>query len=392
MTGPPLEVLLSPDKFKGSLTAVEAAEALEAGFSDVRSGARIERFAVSDGGDGLIDAVLPHGFIDHAVTVDGPTGVPHRARIATREHTAVVELAEVVGTRRLPAGRPAPLTASTHGLGQAMLAALDLGVDEIVVGLGGSASTDGGAGMLQALGADLRNADGGPVGRGGAALAELASIDLSGLDARLHQTPITVASDVDSPLLGEHGAARTFAAQKGATPREVEELEAAMAAWAAVVSVTAGARRLPESAPGAGAAGGTGYAALALLGATMRSGIDLLLGLGDFDSRLRSADLVVVGEGCLDPQSLHGKAPVGIAQAASRAGVEVVAACGVNRLAEVQWRSTGLSAVYSLAELEPDLDRSMRTARSLLRRLGSTIAEVHPHRRSNLDPTERLQR
>lgn len=379
------DVLVCPDKFKGSLSAAQAADALEAGLSDVTPDVGVARFAISDGGDGLIDAVLPHGFTTQAVTAEGPTGVPHRARIAMRERTAVVELAEVAGTSWLPEGRFAPLTSSTHGLGQAMLAALDLGATEVIVGLGGSASTDGGAGMIEALGARLLDRAGAPIARGGAALAELASIDLAGLDPRLHRTQITLASDVDNPLLGARGAAKVFATQKGATSGQVEDLETAMAVWAAVVSVSAGTGRVAE--PGAGAAGGTGFGALSLLNATMRSGLDLLLDLGDFAARLSSARLVVVGEGSLDDQSLHGKAPVGVARAASCAGVEVVAACGVNGLTEDQWRSVGLTAVYSLDELEPDLRRSMESARPLLRRLGRTIARSHLHPAGTLETT-----
>ncbi|UYM06353.1 glycerate kinase [Solicola gregarius] len=348
------EVLLCPDKFKGSLTAAEVSDSLRAGIADVRPGVRVESFEVSDGGDGLLDAVVPHGFAIRTLTAQGPTGQPRMARIATRGSTSIIELAEVVGLRRLSDDRPAPLTASTYGLGQAMLAAIDAGSTELVVGLGGSASTDGGAGMVEALGARLGWRGRRPPARGGGGLAGVASVELSELDRRLRHTSITLAADVDHPLLGERGSARTFAAQKGATPQEIYLLEAAMAKWAAVVTTATGMDVADR--PGAGAAGGTGFAAMAILGATMRSGIDFLLRLGDFTQQIGSADLVIVGEGSLDQQSLRGKAPIGVANAATAAGVEVIAICGVNRLDEMQSREAGLAGVYSLDASNPTLN------------------------------------
>lgn len=382
------EVWLCPDKFKGSLTAAEVCDALRAGIADVRPGARVESFEVSDGGDGLLDAVVAHGFAISTITAQGPTGRPGTVRIATRGHTAIIELAEVVGLRRLPDDRPAPLTASTYGLGQAMLAAIDAGSTELVVGLGGSASTDGGAGMVEALGARLGGRDGRPPARGGAALTDVAHIELSGLDRRLRYTSITLVSDVNHPLLGEHGSARVFAEQKGGSPQQIDLLEAAMATWAAVVSTATGTDLADR--PGAGAAGGTGFAAMAILGATMRSGIDLVLRLGDFTQQIGSADLVIVGEGSLDQQSLRGKAPVGVSNAARAAGVEAIAVCGVNRLDEPQWREAGLAAVYSLDTLEPDPSRSIERAGPLVRSLARTIAVQHLRSpTSNPAPTER---
>ena len=364
-------VVVAPDKFKGCLSALEVARAVATGVQSGRPDAVTVLLPVADGGDGTVAAALAAGYGKVVVAVEGPTGRRVQASYAVRGREAVVELAVACGLDLLPEGRREPLLASTYGLGQVVADAVSRGANRIVLGLGGSASTDGGAGMVQALGARLLDRDGHPIGRGGGALADLASLDLAGLPG-LAGAQVLLASDVDNPLLGPRGAAAVFGPQKGALPPLVKQLEAGLTRWADRVEKATGSDRRAE--PGSGAAGGTGFAALALLGATSRPGIELVLDLVGFDTAVAGADLVVTGEGSLDEQSLAGKAPVGVARAAARAGVTVVAVAGRNLLSDMQLHQAGISAAYPLNTLEPDLARSIAYAPELLRQVGCTIA------------------
>ncbi|GAB2648815.1 glycerate kinase [Nocardia goodfellowii] len=361
-------VVVAPDKFKGSLTAREAAAALAAGISVVRPDAEITELPVADGGDGTVDAFVAAGWERVELTAPGPTGVPEATAYAMRDDIAVVELAAVVGLVRLPADAPDPLGASTYGLGVVIAHALARGAAEIIIGLGGSASTDGGAGLLQALGARVLDADGRELPLGGAALAQAVAFDRSGLDSRVAATRFTLACDVDNPLLGPTGAAAVYGPQKGATADDLAILEAALENWSGLVG--------PDYAdqPGAGAAGGAGFGALAVLGARMRSGIEVILDLLDFHALVGKATLVITGEGSLDAQSLHGKAPIGVCAVARAAEVPVVAAAGRTTLAPAEIRAAGFTACYALADLEPDPARSMSNAAALLQQVGRRIA------------------
>jgi len=367
-----MRILLAPDKFKGCLTAAEVAEAVAAGIHEVRPGADLVQVPVADGGDGTAAAAISSGYTPVEVVTVGPTGEPVRTAYAVHEHRAVVELADVVGLSRLPQARLDPLGASTFGLGVVVRDAIDRGATEIVIGLGGSASTDGGAGLVQALGASLTDEFGHELPPGGAALGQVQHVDLRRLRERVAGVRFVVACDVDNPLLGPAGAAAVFGPQKGADARQVEQLDQALTRWSRAVTTATGTDLADQ--PGAGAAGGTGYAALALLGAQLRPGIQLVLDLVGFDRLLAGADLVVTGEGSLDEQSLAGKTPVGVAEAAGRAGARVLAVSGRNLLDPEQLRRVGISAVYPLDELEPDLGRSMANASDLLTQTGRTIA------------------
>jgi len=368
-------VLIAPDKFKGSLPAVEVAEAVSRGLTARTPGLDVACLPVADGGDGTLAAMVAAGFERVAATATGPTGEPVTSAYAARGEVAVVEMAEISGLAQLPGGDPAPLTATSRGTGELVTAALDRGATRIVLGIGGSATTDGGAGMLQALGVSLRDADGTELTGGGAALADLAEVDLGGLHPGLANAEVVVACDVDNPLTGPTGAAAVYGPQKGAGAEDVTLLDAALARFADEVARTTGADHRDE--PGAGAAGGVGFAALAVLGATLRPGIDLVLELLGFDEHLRGTDLVVVGEGSLDVQTLHGKAPVGVARRARAAGARVVAVCGRCLLDDEQLRDAGIEAAYSCADLEPDPERSMAEAAGLLERIGARIAQEH---------------
>jgi glycerate kinase len=306
------------------------------------------------------------------VTVDGPTGEPVHASYARRGEVSVIELADACGLMRLPGGRPAPLTASSFGCGQVLAAALAAGARRIILGVGGSASTDGGAGLLQALGARVLDARSDPLARGGAALRDVATLDLTGLDPALRVSSVILATDVINPLTGPDGAAEVYGPQKGASPEQITELASGLRRWAAVVAAATGTDR--SQAPGAGAAGGVGFAALAVLGAQARPGIELVLDLVDFDAALDGAALVIIGEGSLDTQTLAGKAPVGVARAAARRGIPVVAVAGRSTLTEGQLATTGISRVYTLSDLEPDPVRSSAEASALLRRVGQALA------------------
>jgi glycerate 2-kinase len=367
-------LLIASDKFKGSLTAAQVAAAVTAGIRRV-SDVDVSTVPIADGGDGTVDAAVSAGFARVRVTASGPTGAPVETSYARRGETAVVEMADVSGLWRLPDGQREPMTATSRGLGEVVAAAIDAGCTQIVMGIGGSASTDGGAGMVAALGARLLDAQGDDLPDGGAALADLSRLNLGALRSRMEGITVTVASDVDNPLLGERGAAAVYGPQKGASPEQVSQLDAALAHWADVVEEVTG--RDERLHAGAGAAGGVGFGAVAVLGASIRSGIDLLLELVGFDAaleRLTSDDLVVTGEGSLDEQTLHGKAPAGVAAAAAARGIPVVAVCGRTTLDPERLRDAGIDAAYAISDIESDPQRWFDDAASLLEQIGERLA------------------
>ncbi|MFF0222232.1 glycerate kinase [Streptomyces sp. NPDC004629] len=367
-------VLVAADKFKGSLTAAQVAERVTAGLRRVVPELEVEALPVADGGDGTVAAAVAAGFERRRARVAGPLGQRVTAAFALRGDTAVVEMAEASGLQRLPAGVFAPLTASTYGSGELLRAALDAGARTIVFGVGGSATTDGGAGMLSALGARFLDGDGEPVAPGGGGLAELARADLSGLDPRLAEVELVLASDVDNPLTGPKGAPAVYGPQKGASPDDVAVLDAALAHYAKVLETAVGPRAAGcAAAPGAGAAGGIGYGAL-LLGARFRPGIEVMLDVLGFQAALDRATLVITGEGSLDEQTLHGKAPAGVAAAAHAAGKEVVAVCGRLALSPRALGLAGIRRAYALTEVEPDVSRCMADAGPILEHLATRIA------------------
>jgi glycerate kinase len=360
-------VVLAPDAFRGSLTAARVADRLADGLGFSREDVRLVRCPVADGGEGTLDAALGAGFRRVPVRATGPLGRPVESGIAIRDGVAVVEMADACGIGRIGAARVDPLGASSRGVGDLVRAALDRGCHKIVLAVGGSASTDGGAGMLQALGARLLDADGIAVSPGGIGLTQLSQVDLTGLDARLAQTKIVLASDVDNPLLGPDGAAAVYAPQKGASESEVRLLERALARWAELVDLDA------AELPAAGAAGGVGFAAMAVLGARMRPGIEVVLDLVGLRDVVEGADLVVTGEGRLDQQTLRGKAVAGVASVARAFGVPAVAVCGILDLPSDDVGRLGLRRAYALSDLEPDPQRCVAEAADLVERVGRRI-------------------
>lgn len=367
-------VLIAPDKFKGSLTAADVCAAVSKGILR-HTAVDIASCPVADGGDGTIAAAIAAGYAAVPVTAAGPTGEPVQTYYARLDDIAVVEMADVSGLVNLPEGKLEPLIATSRGTGEVMAAAIDAGCTQIMLGIGGSASTDGGAGVLSALGARFLDADGQELPEGGAALSDLASVEVEALVVRMQGISLTVACDVDNPLTGPQGAAAIYGPQKGATPAQVGDLDKALSHLADVLAEQSG--QDVRDAAGAGAAGGVGYAALALLEAQLRPGIDLVFDLVGFAEHLAKADFVITGEGSLDDQTLNGKAPAGVASAAVARGLPVVAVCGRTTLSTDRLKEAGIDAAYALSDLEPDLERSMANAASLLEQLGEQIAQQH---------------
>jgi glycerate kinase len=299
-----------------------------------------------------------------------------------RHTTAVIELAQAAGLALLPPPGPTAQTAkaaTTFGVGKMMAAALDAGAQTLVLGLGGSASTDGGAGLLQALGASFADTAGQVLRPGAAHPLAIAQANLFGLDPRLRSVEVVIATDVDNPLYGPRGAAAIFAAQKGASAAGRQALDEALRRWGDVLTA-AGARVRPEAA-GAGAAGGVGVAAMSVLGANVRPGIQVVLELVRFDALLADAVLVITGEGSLDEQSLGGKAPMGVLRAAQGRDVPTIVVAGRCTLDADALTASGFHAVYSLADRAQDLETSIREAPLLLRAVGREIAVARPQDR-----------
>lgn len=365
-------VVLAPDKFKGTLTAAEVAKHLADGIRSRRLDVDLVTVPVADGGDGMLDAFEAAGFRRVPIDAADAIGAIQPSRFVRRGQDAVIELAAVAGLARLGESR-APLTATSRGVGEVMAAALDAGCRHLVLGVGGSASTDGGIGMLQALGARVTDAAGDDVGPGGLGAQAAARLDITELHPDLAHATVEVACDVDNPLTGPHGAAVTYGPQKGADPDEVRLLDMALGNWADVVAAATGADRRDE--PGAGAAGGVGFAAAAALGAKLRPGVTLVLDLVGFADAVAGADLVVTGEGSLDEQTLRGKAPVGVAAAAKAAHVPTVAVAGRCSLDEQSLRRAGFDGIYTLVDEAKHPDESFLSAGRLLRAIGARLAE-----------------
>lgn len=346
-----MTILIAPDSFKGTLTAQEAAEAMARGAEAAFPDSDGLMLPLADGGEGTLDALLAAGGERRTATVEGPTAAPVQADWGILpDGTGVVEMAQASGlhlvdpeTNDLPA-------ATSYGTGQLIRAAIDAGCKRILVGIGGSATNDGGKGAMCALGARFLKADGTPVSHGGKGLAEIDRIDLSGF-VDTSQLDIEVATDVDNPLLGKDGATRTFGPQKGGTQEALDALEMGMENYARVLEKTFGWD--VANAPGAGAAGGLGAALLAFLRAQFRSGVDVVMDAVGFEDASLSPDvrLILTGEGSLDTQSLRGKAISGVLRRSN--DTPVVAICGRVSLGEDAWREWGLADAFGLAN-DPD--------------------------------------
>jgi glycerate kinase len=324
-----MKIVIAPQAFKGSISALDAATAMSRGVLRAVPDAETVVVPVADGGDGTLETLVEgSGGEVRTSTVTGPLGEKIEAQWGAMGDgtTAVVEMARTSGLALLPVDERDPLNATTFGLGEAIRRALDAGFRRFIVGIGGSATNDAGAGMAQALGVHLLDRTGLELQFGGAALARLDRIDPAELDPRAGESQFLVASDVNNPLTGPEGASAIYGPQKGATPEMVEQLDTALLHFAGIAHRDLGAD--VKDVPGAGAAGGLGAGLLAFLGAQLRPGVDIVLETVDLESRLEGADLVITGEGCLDHQTVYNKAPIGVAAMASRQGIPVVAIAG----------------------------------------------------------------
>ncbi|HRP25892.1 MAG TPA: glycerate kinase [Thauera sp.] len=358
-----MKIVIAPDSYKESLSALEVAQAVEAGFRQVFPDAAYVLVPVADGGEGTVDAmVAATGGRREAVAVTGPLGERVEAfyGLTGDGATAVIEMAAASGLMLVPPAARNPLRTSSRGTGELIRAALDAGARRFILGIGGSATNDGGAGMVQALGARLLDAEGRDVDGSGGELARLERIDVSGLDVRLAECRIEVACDVDNPLTGPRGASAVFGPQKGATPEMVQTLDANLARLARLIERDLGVA--VDQVPGAGAAGGMGAAMLAFFGATLKPGIEIVTAAVDLDAHVRDADLVITGEGRIDFQTVHGKTPIGVARVAKRHGKPVIGIAGSLGADVGVVHEHGIDAVFSVLSKPCTLDEALRDA------------------------------
>lgn len=370
----PMRVLIAPDKFRGTLTAAQAAHAIGVGWRRARPNDEVVEVPMADGGEGTLDAMVEAlGGERRRASVHGPLGDPVDAEYGIASGpsgvTAVVEMARASGLALIGEARRDPKRTTTRGTGELIRAALGAGPAEVIVCIGGSATNDGGAGVAQALGVRLLDPAGGEIGPGGVALLDLERIDVSGVEPAVRGTRFLVACDVDNPLTGPQGASVVFGPQKGATADDVLLLDRALGHLAAVIFRDLGLD--VRDLPGGGAAGGLGAGLVAFLGAHLRPGVELVMDAVGLGRRLEAADVVVTGEGTLDEQSLHGKVPAGVIEAARAAGVPAIVLCG-----RAQARPPDVP-VFDLVGRFGE-DRAMADSRAALEDLADEVAAKHP--------------
>ncbi|MCC8986316.1 MAG: glycerate kinase [Candidatus Contendobacter sp.] len=367
-----MKIVIAPNALKGCLTAAEAAGALARGVARASPDSDIVQVPVADGGDGLAEVLVSalHG-VKRTALVTGPLGDPASASFCyvPARQLAAIEMATASGLALLTKERLNPLLTTTRGTGELIKAALDLGVAHLIVGIGGSATNDGGIGMAAALGARFLDENGHPVEPVGGALATIQHIDLSGLDPRLAGVRIEAICDVDNPLLGERGAAQVYAPQKGATPEQVRILDAGLAQLSVVIERDLGLD--VRDLPGAGAAGGLGAGLKAFFKAELRRGVDLVLDLVGLNEQLRDADLVLTAEGQIDFQTTFSKAPAGVAERAHAHGVPCIAIAGSVGSGLAALHDLGINAVFSLCPGPVSLAQAMASGGDYL----ATVAE-----------------
>ncbi|MEH0740407.1 glycerate kinase [Vibrio cholerae] len=358
-----MKVVIAPDSFKESLTAMEVADAIERGCRSVWPDANYIKLPMADGGEGTVQSLVDAtGGSIVPVLVTGPMSEPVEAfyGLLGDGRTAVIEMAAASGIHLVAAEDRNPLTTTSYGTGELILAAIAQGVTSIIIGIGGSATNDGGVGMLQALGVRCLDRQGNEIAFGGGALRELERLDLSGLDPALTQVELNVACDVDNPLCGELGASAVFGPQKGATAAMVKQLDDNLAHYADIIERTTGA--MVKHQAGAGAAGGLGAALLGVLNAKLTPGIDIVMQALALDSHLQRAELVITGEGRIDSQTIHGKTPIGVAKAAKRYDIPVIGIAGSLAKDCAIVHQHGLDAVFSVVLGATDLPTALKEA------------------------------
>lgn len=370
-----MKIVIAPDSYKESLSALEVANAIEQGFREIWPDADYVKLPVADGGEGTVEAMVAATagrIVD--VDVTGPLGKTVTAffGLSGDERTAFIEMAAASGLEQVPVALRDPLKTTSWGTGELIRHALDAGVDHIIIGLGGSATNDGGAGMVQALGAKLLDARQNEIGKGGAALDALTRIDISQLDPRLAACRIEVACDVTNPLTGKEGAPAVFGPQKGATAETIDRLDTALVHYAQII-----ARDLEVDVlelAGGGAAGGMGAALYAFCGAQLRRGIEIVTDALQLDACVADADLVVTGEGRMDSQTIHGKVPVGVAKVAKRYHKPVIGIAGSLTADVGIVHEHGLDAVFSVIYTICTLDDALKNAAENVRMTARNVA------------------
>ncbi len=358
-----LKIVVAPDSFKGSISARDLCRAVKAGVARVFPQAEVVELPLADGGEGTVENMVyaTGGSLVRATARD-PLGRPVEAQYGVMGdgQTVVIEVAQASGLPLLGESERNPLTASSRGTGELILDALERGYRRFIIGLGGSAVNDGGAGMMRALGVEFLDASGRPVEEGGAGLARLDRIDVSKLDSRVGESEFVAASDVTNPLCGPRGASAVFGPQKGATPEMVGTLDRALQRYGEAIERQLG--RAVAEQPGAGAAGGMGAALAAFLRADVRSGIDIVMELIRFEERIAGADFILTGEGKLDEQTLSGKVIAGVSRRARNQGVPVIGICGTTDLSYEQEEELGIVAGFSIAPGPCSLEQAMANA------------------------------
>ncbi len=372
-----MRIIVAPDSFKGSVSALGVAEAMERGIHAVFPGAEVIKVPIADGGEGTVEAlVAATGGRLHHSEVRGPLGEPVRAHwgVSGDGATAFLEMAAASGLPLVPKEQRDPRITSTYGTGELIKAALDAGLRRLVVGIGGSATNDGGTGMARALGVRFLDAAGRDLAEGGGALAQLARIDHSGLDPRLQEASILVACDVDNPLCGPRGASAVYGPQKGATPEMVAELDAALEVFARVAALVTG--RDVALSPGAGAAGGLGAGLLFFTPASLRPGVSIVLETTGFEALMGGTDLVLTGEGRTDFQTAMGKAPVGVAAVARRHGIPVICLSGGLGEGAEDVLSHGIDALASVVPQPMSLEACMGQGAALVEAAAARVCRL----------------
>jgi len=375
-----VKIVIAPDSFKGCLSAAQVCEAIQAGIWAADADITCEKVPLADGGEGTVDALVDatDGRFVSAV-VEGPLGEPVEARfgILGDEETAVIEMAAASGLPLIPEEQRDPTRTTTYGTGQLIAAALDAGCRRLVVGIGGSATTDGGAGMAQALGARMLDNQGQQIIRvSGGQLRNVAEIDTKDFDPRIDECTMLVACDVDNPLLGPRGAATVYGPQKGATATQVETLEAGLAHFAGLLARDLG--KPVAEVPGAGAAGGLGAGLLAFCDAQLQPGIDIVLDIVKLAGKAAGAELIITGEGKIDSQTAFGKAPIGALRVGQQLGIPVIAIGGSVASDASQLNEYGFAALFSILQQPMSLAEAMRpqTARQMLRTTAEQIMRL----------------
>ncbi|OAT71800.1 glycerate kinase [Parageobacillus thermoglucosidasius] len=370
-----MKIIIAPDSFKESLSALAVANAIEKGFRDIFPDAEYVKIPMADGGEGTVQSLVDATDGRIVTTeVTGPLGDRVQAFFGMLGDgkTAVIEMAAASGLHLVPREKRNPLVTTTRGTGELILAALNEGAEHIIIGIGGSATNDGGAGMIQALGGRLLDRYGKEIGLGGGSLSELADIDLSRLDARLNRVKIEVACDVDNPLTGARGASAIFGPQKGATPEMVATLDQNLQHYADVIERVLG--KQVKDIPGAGAAGGLGAGLLAFLHAELKRGVEIVLETVKFQERIQGASLVITGEGRIDGQTVFGKTPIGVAKVAKRYHIPVIALAGsVSDDSDVVL-SHGIDALYSIVPGVIPLEKALENAEYYIAQTARNIA------------------